>query len=242
VTTTFQLFQPDDTPYDPTNNTTLAASGCSVTLAPGQQASTYELKWKKLCTVGSVTPGIYVLRVTSSGNTGGTNQFSIAASGSGPTAPLVYGLGDMSVMTNTSGTATINLAEILPVHAGKKLVIELYDAGEAYNGSLSILMPNPAEANDDLMLTDCSWTSVSDAGASGPAGSGACSITTASGGTANFHGHWLRIIVDIPGSYECTDCFWKVQYVLSGQTEPTDRTTWKAGVIGNPVRLVPNEE
>ena len=43
---------------------------------------------------------------------------------------------------------------------------------------------------------------------------------------------------DDPADMCGSDCFWKMDLDLS---LPTERTTWRARVIGNPVRLVPPE-
>ena len=82
-----------------------------------------------------------------------------------------------------------------------------------------------------------------DDGVTGPSGSSTtgCTIVTTQGGLdgRRYNGMWLSIVVSIPDSYSCTsDCFWQVRYNVSGN--PTDRTTWKVNVVGNPVRLVPN--
>jgi hypothetical protein len=229
--TGFQLYAPDTTPYDPSDNPSLGAS-CRFGIPAGASPAVYKNKWVKLCTVGSPTPGFYVLRVSSGGG-GGTNQYSLAATtGSGP-APRVFGLNDMSVFNNIGGVATIKLAEVKSVHAGKKLVIDLFDPGEDFGGNafLSIVRP-------DGSTSSCSYTSEDDLGVPGGSGSGTCRIQT-SNGSPLFNGKWLSIIVDIPKTYTCTtDCWWEVRYELSN---PNDRTTWAARVIGNPVRLVPNQ-
>jgi hypothetical protein len=38
---------------------------------------------------------------------------------------------------------------------------------------------------------------------------------------------------------EDLECFWHMELALS---QPNERTTWRARVIGNPVRLIPDPE
>jgi hypothetical protein len=239
VNTTYQLLAADNTPYDPSDNPPLA--GCGLSIASGASPGTYRDRWATLCTLTNPPPGIYVLNVDITGATGGSNAFSIAANSTGPPA-RVYGLTDMGLFNNNNGsTATINLAEIDQIHAGKTMVVGLFDSGDARsNVQLQVLQPNGSVAT-------CSWSARADTGAPGPSGSGPCTITTTVPGTGPtgwnrlYNGQWLDITIDIPGSYTCSsDCFWQVRYSFSGGTEATDRTTWTATVIGNPVRLVPN--
>lgn len=59
-----------------------------------------------------------------------------------------------------------------------------------------------------------------------------------SDGESFFNGQIVRIRVEIPTDYECApDCWWKMEI---DNSQPHDRTTWAARVIGNPVRLTPN--
>jgi hypothetical protein len=190
-----------------------------------------------LCRVNSPSLGTYVLKVTTSGSIGGTNQYSLLVDTNAITTgtpPKIFGINDMSVFTNeASGNATVWLAEVLPVHAGKKLELRFFDPGEsAPPATMSVLNPSGAVASG------CSWTS--DNGMSGSS----CSITTANGSGAIFNGDWITMIIDIPSNYTCdptangnSGCYWKMNLDL--QTSH-DRTTWTARVIGNPVRLVPN--
>jgi len=81
--THFQFYRFDSTPLDPTDNTPI--SGCSVgtgafNINSGASSSTYKNLWRTLCRLdGSVAPGIYVLRVWTDGNDGGTNQYAVRA-------------------------------------------------------------------------------------------------------------------------------------------------------------------
>jgi hypothetical protein len=234
--THFQLFRFDSTPLDPTDNS--AAPGC--TSGPGRfdinseaSSGTYENQWRTLCSIsGSVPSGIYVLRVWTTGNLGGTNQYAVRANTSSGTNARVYGINDISIFTNQSGTSTLNVAEVAAVHRGKTLELSFYDPGEDdANAFMTVKRPGGATAT-------CDWVAKNEAGATIRSGSGSCSIQT-SDGNSFFNGLWVTAQVDIPDAYTCTtNCWWRMEIANS---QPHDRTTWAARIIGNPVRLVPNE-
>ena len=71
--------------------------------------------------------------------------------------------------------------------------------------------------------------------------SGSCNIQTrnAAASPANkYNGLWLTIRIDLPVDYSCSSCWWKVRYTFSSGSQPTDRTTWRANILGDPVHLV----
>ncbi len=226
--TRYRLYAPDATPLDPTDNSTLV---CDRTYTRGSP----NYNWTDLCTVSSVTAGIYVLRVSVADGSG-SNQYGIEVNGSGGATPNVFGINEISIFTNQNNTnATLYLAEVDENHAGKTLEVSFYDAGEDDGpASYTVKMPNGSTAN-------CSW-----AAEGGASGSGACTINTTvnSGGwQPRFNAQWLTVEIDIPGDYTCDtaialDCWWYVDIV---NTTPHDRTTWTARITGNPVHLVPNE-
>jgi hypothetical protein len=234
--TQFQMYRFDSTPLDPTDN--VAITGCTTgtgafSINSEASSGTYKNQWRTLCTLsGSVAPGIYVVRVSTSGNIGGTNQYAVRANTtSGPNA-RVYGINDISIFTNQSGTSTLNVAEVAPVHRGKTLELKFYDPGED-DANAYMTVKNPAGNT-----AQCTWVAKNEAGTTVRSGSGNCRIQT-SDGNSFFNGLWVTAQVDIPSSYTCTtNCWWKME-IQNGQ--PHDRTTWKARIIGNPVHLVPNE-
>jgi hypothetical protein len=233
--THYQLYGPDTTPLDPTDNPPIA--GCHFDISSGSHSFTYENRWVQLCDVsGSVTPGIYVLRVWTTGNLGGTNQYSVHATVSSGPNPRVFGINDISIFTNQPGaTGTLNLAEVAQIHAGKVLELRFYDPGEDNgNAYMTVKMPDGSTA-------DCSWYSEDENGndttPSGEGGFGPCRIQT-SDGSPRFNGQWITASVKIPSTYTCSsDCWWYMNIALN---QPHDRTTWTARIIGNPVRLIPN--
>ena len=237
VTTSFQLHAVDSTPHDPTDNPPI--SGCSFNNLPPDRYpsnSYYKNRWRTLCTLrGQVTPGIYVLHVSTSGTGAGTNQYSIAAdSGRGPD-PQVYGINDMSIFSNRLTSASkLYLVEIDPIHAGSKLELSFFDAGDA-SGYSEMRVKDPFNN-----VPQCDWQSLThDLNTVTGSGSGDCEwVTTLSRGTRLYDNEWIVAYIDIPDDYTCngSDCFWYMELDLS---QPNDRTTWRARVIGNPVRLIP---
>jgi hypothetical protein len=233
--THFQLYRFDSTPLDPTDN--VAISGCTTgtgrfDINSESSSGTYENQWRTLCTLsGSISPGIYVVRVWTTGNLGGTNQYAVRANTStGPNA-RVYGINDISIFTNQSGTSTLNVAEVEQVHRGKTLELSFYDPGED-DASAFMTVKNPGGST-----ATCDWVAKNEAGTTVRSGSGNCRIQT-SDGNSFFNGLWVTAQVDIPDAYTCsTNCWWRMEIANS---QPHDRTTWAARIIGNPVRLVPN--
>ncbi len=233
---TYTLYRWDDTPLNPSDNTVVAT--CSTggpnpnTITSGSSSSTYKNTWFRLCRVASPTAGIYVLRVANGSDIGGLNGYAVMASTnsiSSTSFPRVYAIDDMGIFTNQpSGSATVYLAEVEAVHANKTLELSFFDPGEGSgNASMTVIPPTGTGA------ISCSWTATN-----GQSGS-SCTIPTTIGGVAQFNGEWITVEIGIPSSYSCTtDCFWKMSLALNTSH---DRTTWKARVIGNPVRLVPNE-
>ncbi len=187
--------------------------------------------WDTVCYRANATAGIYPLRVAiddpGADDERGLNRFSLRSSVSGADQPRFYGLGDMAVYVNFDGnTSTFNLAEVYPVHAGKELVIELWDPDSGNNG-VEIYRP-------DGTLPQCTW-SATDGRSGGP---GACDINY----TTSFNNHHMQIRIQIDPAYTCdTDpdtgnCWWTIEVSYPGGAN--DTTTWSARIEGNPVALV----
>jgi hypothetical protein len=225
---------------------------------------TYDEKWVNLCTFTPNAVGIYPLRVrmdnipasttppfagcpftnvwTSSGCRGsGINSFSMRVVGA---SAQIYGINDMSIWTNISGsTASFYLADIEKVHAGKTVLIDLYDPGDGSSGGVYTMTFKAADAlGNPTRNVSCTWQrSATQAGAANltSASVNPCSIVTHDSSGSRFNNQWLRISIPIPGNYDCpaTKCWWKVDYAFSGSA-PTDRTVWALKVVGDPVHLV----
>jgi len=142
--------------------------------------------------------------------------------------PRFYGLGDMAIYANFSGNqATFNLAEVYPVHAGKQLVIELWDP-DSGNNNVEIRLP-------DGSLPNCTWTSTDPAR---PGGGPAAPCSIAHTGFDGFH---MQIRIDVDGGYTCDtgpsgNCWWTIEVTYPGGAN--DTTTWSSRIEGNPVKLV----
>lgn len=181
--------------------------------------------WDRMCgTTFNEGAGIYPLRVlTLDDGERGLNRWSLRTSASGG-SPRVFGLGDMAIYANVNaGVTTFYMAEVAEVHAGKDLVIDLWDPGDAGgNHFMEVLTPQGGVATCDI---------TSDA--HGPS-SGQCRVTTSG---SIYNDHWVKMRIHLADDYTCAaDCWWRIRYTYPAQT--SDTTTWSAGIEGNPLRLV----
>ncbi len=189
-------------------------------------------------------------------NTTALNAFAIYASASGGT-PRVYGIGAMEAYVRLpAGRSTeFYLAQIDAVHAGKTMVINLWDPGDTgqLSARLEILQPGATDytpvafnyhatrGTSDGAASSCSSATVT----------GATSITTNTGGNSLYNGCWLTIEVQLPPTYSAphpsTDSttsergWWKIRYTMgtgSASDYSTDLTTWQVDIRGNPVHLI----
>jgi len=196
--------------------------------------------WEPFCTIPINEAGIFPVRVMVKDSGGsdqrGLNRWSMRAFTSGGPAPRVYGLGDMAIYANVDGElgdTDFHLAEVEEVHAGKTLVIELWDPGDA-SGKHSVEIRDPSGT-----APACTWTAEEHNGGGTASGTeSSCVIQTSKGGGGSRFNNWLVTIrVSLPAGYTCAaDCWWKIYYNYPGKT--ADTTTWAAAIEGNPVRLV----
>jgi hypothetical protein len=178
----------------------------------------------------------------------GSNQWGLVAkyqnaSGNGlcdgrtdTLCPRVYGKDAISVYANTSdGVASFFLAEIEAEHSGKILQLELWDPGE---GGSKIEFLKPTGTNT-WALQPFSWASYNENGtATGSAGNNVNSVSVTG---SVFNGKLLRIQIPLTGYSPPSDNkWWKIQYTFTSGSV-TDRTTWSAKVIGDPVHLIEEE-
>ena len=139
-TTTYQLYKQNN-PLDFTDRT---AVGSCPSLSVQAQTS-YAMTWTDLCTITPSNSEIYLLNVTSTssgGNSAGANGYALEAVATGdpigPQQPAVHAYADMAMRTQKdagNGNASFYLAEVGPQHAGKTLVVQLFDAGDFTGGS-----------------------------------------------------------------------------------------------------------
>ena len=148
---TYALYRPDGTPHDPTDNVFY----CARVIFPKTNSTTFRNQWRRVCAIGlnPIPEGMWVLKVTSGGDIGGTNQYSTAgqqAAASTRNPPKIYAINDMGIFTNeASGNATVWLAEVLPVHAGKQLELRFFDPGEsAPPATMTVQTPSGATATE----------------------------------------------------------------------------------------------
>jgi hypothetical protein len=181
------------------------------------------------------------------------NNFAFFAKASGGT-PRIYGIGAMEAYARLPGgqSTEFYLAQIEDVHAGKTMIIELWDPGDtgALSASLEILKPTAS----DYVAANFSYTaaknSTNGVSCNSQAGTNVTSVTTNTGGSSLFNGCWLSITIPLPASYTAphptSDTitneggWWKIRYTMGGSASnfSTDLTTWKVSIRGNPVHLV----
>ena len=188
-------------------------------------------------------------------NTTALNAFAIWSTASNGT-PRVYGLGAMEAYIRLPGgrSSEFYLAQIDAEHAGKLMVIKLWDPGDTGNlaANLQILAPTAST----YQATDFSYTAKPNSHHSNTSncgsrsGSGVDSVTTNTGGTSLYNGCWLTIEIPLPSTYDAphpsSDTvtneggWWKIRYNMSGSTSDnsTDLTTWEVELRGSPVHLV----
>ena len=145
----------------------------------------------------------------------------------------------MAAYTNLdAGNQTFYFAQIEKVHAGKTLVIQLFDPGEsAGDAFLRFLSP------DGNVYHYATFDWVADDGRSG---TGVTSLQTSIGGQAQFNNHLVTISIDLGKSYGATglnppgditdeDGWWQIEYNIKAAN---DTTTWQVSIRGNPVHLI----
>ena len=181
----------------------------------------------------------------------GLNAFAFYANATGGT-PRIYGLGAMEAYIRLPGgqASEFYLAQIDAVHAGKTMVINLWDPGDtgALSASLEILQPTGsgfAPATFDYQGT--LGTGASGSGCGSLSGNNVTAVTTNTGGSSLYNGCWLTIEIPLPTTYSAPtdpvsgeDGWWKIRYTMGGSTSSfsTDLTTWQVNIRGNPVHLV----
>ena len=131
-------------------NTAASWPGHAFWSLPDCTNDAYHNQWWTLATI--TTAGSYRLQVTTTNpvnindqkSVSAENMWSLRAVATNPNyAARVYGLGKMVIYANmANGTTTFYLGRIEAVHAGKTMVIQLFDPGDAAgNSSIQILQP-----------------------------------------------------------------------------------------------------
>jgi Flp pilus assembly protein TadG len=262
VTSSGDLFkrqQASDTTLDGPSGVASCAAGATANQADGRY---WHNRWWTLTNTltGGADGKVYRVHTASTDpslasdqlSANGQNSFALWATASGG-IPSVYGLGAMEAFSPLDGgsSSVFYLAQIDAVHAGKTVVINLWDPGDtgSLSATLSILLPG-ATGYTPASVTWSSKKGTTNSGASscnGRTGTGT-SIVTNTGGTSQFNGCWVSIEVRIPSTYtaptppgETGPGWWKIKYVMGGTSASTpafDVTTWQVTIRGNPVHLV----
>lgn len=217
---------------------------------PDCTSDAYHNQWWTLTTV--VSPGTYRLQATTTNllnlneQTGASaeNMWALRAVPTDPTyKPYVYGLGKMVIYANVAnGTTLFYLGRIEAVHAGKTMVIQLFDPGDAAgNSSIEVLQPT----STGYAPIRFSYTADSNAAGS-KSGKNVLSLRTTISGAAQYNNSWVTLTVPLPKTYAAPlppgepagtlGGWWKIRYTFDSTT--TDTTTWQVSVRGNPVHLV----
>ena len=209
-------------------------------------------RWRKFCRIpaAQVATGRYTITVKTNLNneSAGNNSFSLRAvwvdSGGAPseTGLRLSAMENLPVFVNLGGSSTSNvyLTRLLPVHAGRTLRVELYDIGDTASGTVNVQILPPTDSG--MTSWPCTMNLVSVDGTFAPPSSnaGTCAVTGLT--RTEYNGTVTRFDIPIPDTFVCdpsiaTNCWTKVQLSFSGG-QPTDRTTWSATVLGDPLRLV----
>jgi hypothetical protein len=230
--------------------------------SPARSFAAFFRQWVTVCSVANPVQGTYFLEVqtnkkadgSAAPNGGGSNRFSIRAGvGSNYSTSNglhIYGNQRMGAYANATGANTqFYLTRVLPGEAGKTLVLNFYDTGDASQpGTLAVLPPSDSNATGGV-FSGCTFT-LPPGNSTGPpwgtftATSAGCKITGVSNsGTNSFNGQWVTWMIPIPNNYTCNDssqlgCWTKLQFVYPSGTSVTDTTTWSAYILGEPVRLI----
>lgn len=258
VVTTWTFYNTDGTPLVVDDNPVATSSVCSSPttawnvggeaiwrIGENDRTSTFKNKYARICRmVGSVPQGRYLLRVQTSGGSG-ANRYAIKAQAASTNQPRVSAYGDFSMYNNIGAgdKANFYLAEVIPEHAGKTLVLDMYDPGEVSGDALmKVLRPNGSVASACVPYSDSPDRTFTNGSTLNP-----CQFYS-SRGSSKFNGHWVQLQIKIPNDYTCTEglptptdgkCWWKIRYDIEGQAN--DTTTWAAQVVGDPVHLVEEE-
>jgi Flp pilus assembly protein TadG len=272
ISTYYRLYDTNNTPYDVSDDTQAGTSGSSYrrlffsdhdlgqTNADDCSAETWHNDWWQIG-IGLQGGRTYRLHTFSLDpdnpddqlNSTALNAFAIWSKATGGT-PKVYGLGAMEAYVRLPGgrSSEFYLAQIDAEHAGKVMVIQLWDPGDT--GSLAADLQILEPGATDYVVTPFSYTAKKNSGAASDCnsrqGSNVTSVTTNTGGTSLFNGCWITIEIPLPASYSAplpsNDTFaseggwWKIRYNMTGSTSSnsTDLTTWQVSLRGSPVHLV----
>jgi hypothetical protein len=245
---TYTLYAADNTPLNDEDNPRICQQTFTASTAFDGTEYLGSRRWNTLCTISTTQPsGRYILQVTNSGQVknplnDGDNQWGLVAkyqtTGDGlcdgrndAMCPRVYGKDAISVKAAaTTQVASFYMAEIQPEHAGKKLKLELFDPGEGGN-NIQIMQPSGDDGN--------TWTPASFSWREATTGTSGSNVMSLDVTNNVFNGKLVEITIDLAGySPPTNNDWWQIKYTFTTGASVTDRTTWSARIIGDPVHLV----
>jgi hypothetical protein len=254
--------QPNGTISSSRLSTLLQQSATYPGTNPARTFASFFRQWVTLCSVNSPVQGTYFLQVqtgkkidgTNAPNGGGSNRFSIrVGSGSNYASSNgihLYGNQTMSAYANATGANTqFYLTRVLPGEAGKTLILNFFDTGDASQaGTLAVLPPADSNVTGGAFAS-CQFTPPPGNATGPPWGTfsntaSGCKITNvSSSGSPSYNGQWVAWQIPIPANYTCdavsaTGCWAKLQFVYPNGTTVNDTTTWSAYILGEPVRII----
>ncbi len=262
---------PDTTPDNPSNNPIVCKvdfPGYLGDLKTALQATTaqagapdlfvkYFRQWYTVCTIPNPAPGTYFIQVktatkadgSAAPNGGGANRFAMRVGLNGnftTTQANVFGQGRQAIYANYPGSnTTFYLARVLPGAAGRSLLVNFFDVGDASQpGTLTVLPPS--DSNVGANFGSCQYTAPPGNSAGPPWGTfsntgAGCAISGVQ--TPLFNGQWVTYKIPIPSNYTCNyndplGCWTKINFSFPNLTSVQDTTTWSAQIQGDPVRLI----
>lgn len=254
VTTTWTLYDKNGTPLVVDDNVAATSSLCASSspdwddpgkaiwgIEEGARADDFKNKYATICRIGGGVPeGRYLLRVQTSGGAA-ANRYALKAQADSVNQPRVSAYGDFSMYNNIdAGNANFYLAEVVPEHRGKTLVLDMFDPGEVSGDALmKVLEPDGDVAEACVGYSDSPNSTFTDGATLDP-----CQFFSSQGGS-KYNDYWVQLQIKIPNDYTCDEgvptptdgkCWWKIQYDITGQAN--DTTTWAARVVGDPVHLI----
>jgi hypothetical protein len=226
---------------------------------PAMPFNQFFRRWVQICSINSPISGTYFLQVqtntkidgSAAPNAGGANRYAIQAGlgtdFSTANGIRLYGNGRMGVYANATGADTrFYLTRILPGEAGKTLVLQFFDTGDASAAGNIQVLPPPDSNVAGGAFASCKYTAPPGTSTGPPWGTlsntgSNCTVTGVS--TSNYNGQWITYEVPIPADYDCNDaiatgCWTRLRFSYPSGTSVQDTTTWAAFVLGEPVRLI----
>ena len=269
--TDYLIRGPDTTPDNPTDNPIVCKvdfPGYLGDLKAALQATTapagapdvfvkYFRQWYTVCTIANPVPGTYFIQAktatkadgSAAPSGGGANRFAmrVGLNGNFTTSQAnVFGQGRQAIYANYPGSnTTFYLARVLPGAAGRSLLVNFFDVGDASQpGKLTVLPPS--DSNVGANFSSCQYTAPPGNSTGPPWGSfsntgSGCAISGVQ--TPLFNGQWVTYKVPIPSNYTCNyndplGCWTKINFQFPNLTSVQDTTTWSAQIQGDPVRLI----